>query len=130
MTVENPKYYKDVSVKAYAKLINKSDKTVYKMIKDGLLGANKKAKGYEIRVDSFMLNRCEDINKNMHNMKELIESFELRLKEVEQKLEKKKKNPIQKKKMKPLLKTIKKSPMKKISTKPINKSGKSNGKKK
>jgi hypothetical protein len=125
MTDQKSRYYKDISVKAYAKLINKSDKTVYKMIKDGLIGASKKSKGYVIRVDSFMLNRCEDINKNLHSMKELMASFESRLKELE---EKKKNKPLVKKVLKtakkPIVKTLKKAQKK--TTKTMNKSGKKN----
>jgi len=127
MTATNSKYYKDISVKAYAKLINKSDKTVYKMIKDGLIGANKKAKGYEIRVDSFMLNRCEDINKNMHTMKELMQSFESRLNEIESKTKQKKVvTPLKKSMKKPIMKKV----VKKTAVKSIRKSGKTNGNKK
>jgi len=127
MSVTESKFYKDISVKAYAKLINKSDKTVYKMIKDGLLGAKKKAKGYEIRVDSFMLSRCEDINENIFTMKELMQSFESRLKEVEKKTEKKKVVISTKQgAKKPVMKKV----LKKNTLKPIKKVGKSNGKKK
>lgn len=126
MTDQKSKHHKDISVKAYAKLIDKSDKTVYKMIKDGLIGANKKSKGYVIRVDSFMLNRCEDINKNLHSMKELMASFESRLKDVEAKNQRK---PLAKKIVKavkkPIPKTLKKAP-KKTTAKGPKKSGKNN----
>jgi len=138
MTDVHSKHYKELSVKAYAKLINKSDKTVYKMIKEGLVAARKKDKAYVIRVDNFMLDRCEDMHKHIHTMKELMDSFSFRL----EKLEKKEKNktvkksvlkksvkPLTKTKKKPLVKTGKK-PVKKTLAKPIKKLGKSNGKKK
>jgi len=123
------KQYKDISVKAYAKLINKSDKTVYKMIKEGLIAAKKEDKGYVIRVDNFMINRYEDMNKNLHAMKELLESFELRLAKVEKKETKKPVKPVKKAIKKPLTKTLKKT-AKKTVLKPLKKSGKRNAKKK
>lgn len=134
MTELKSKHYKDISVKAYAKLINKSDKTVYKMIKEGLVAAKKEDKGYVIRVDNFMLNRCEDMNKNLHTMKALMEEFELRLSTIEKKeLKKPAQKKVVKKMLKPLKKTVKKplkKSTKKVLSKPLNKSGKSNGKKK
>lgn len=124
MTDEKSKYHQEISVKAYAELIDKSDKTVYKMIKDGLLEASKKSKGYVIYVDSFMLNRCEDINKNLGSIKERMASFESRLKDVEAK---KKSSPLGKKVVKklkkPIAKTLKKTP-KKTMAKVIKKSEK------
>ncbi len=64
-----------MSVKEYAKLINKSDKTVYKMIKDGLIMAKKEKTGYEVLVDSFLISRCKDINKSLFEMKEGMRLF-------------------------------------------------------
>ncbi|PHR57490.1 MAG: hypothetical protein COA44_05460 [Arcobacter sp.] len=128
------KNYKYITVKAYAKLIDKSDKTVYKMIKDGLVTAKKKEKTYAIRVDNFMLNRCEDITKSLYTMKELMQGFESRLKELEEKSSKKSvlkkikvavKKPIKKGSIK---KSIKKSkllkPKKKITKQSKNSSKK------
>jgi len=111
------KSYKDLSVKAYAKLIAKSDKTVYKMIKDGLLAAKKKDKGYSIRVDNFMLNRCDDITESMCTMKDLMQSFESRLKKLEEGGQKKsmtKKTKLSVKKPLSKMKKSVKSPKKKL----------------
>ncbi|MDF1880169.1 hypothetical protein JHD50_02435 [Sulfurimonas sp. MAG313] len=109
-------HYKDISVKAYAKLIDKSDKTVYKMIKDGLVAAKKKDKGYEIRVDNFMLNRCEDINKSLHTMKTLMNDFSKEVEELKlsvDKIKESNKNSRKKlvlnKKLKPIKKVVKSS---------------------
>lgn len=129
MTELLSKHYKEVSVKAYAKLINKSDKTVYKMIKEGLIAANKKDKGYMIRIDNFMLNRCEDMNKNLDAIKELIESLVTRLEKLEKKemktAKKSVKKPLTKRINKPLKKRVKKT-----VSKPLKKSGKNSGNKK
>jgi len=134
MTELKSKHYKEISVKAYSKLINKSDKTVYKMIKEGLVAAKKEDKGYVIRVDNFMLNRCEDMNKNLYSMKELMESFEVRLAKIEKKEQKSPaKKKVLKKSIKPLKKAVKK-PLKKVAkkavVKPLKKSGKVSGNKK
>lgn len=115
--------FKYVSVKNYASLINKSDKTVYKMIKEGLVAARKGEKGYEVRVDNFMINRSEEINKSLRTMKALIESFELRLDALEKKgvnkdiVEKKLVKPLKKLVKKPLAKPAKKSSAKSNATK-------------
>lgn len=109
MTELDVRHYKEISVKAYAKLINKSDKTVYKMIKEGLVAASKKDKSYMIRVDNFMLDRCEDMQKSIYTMKALMESFSLRLEKIEKKERKTvSKKVTVKKKLKPLKKSIKK----------------------
>jgi len=138
MTELSSKYYKEISVKAYAKLINKSDKTIYKMIKEGLIAAKKKDKAYVIRVDNFMFDRCEDINKSIHTMKELMESFALRLDKMEKSVPKSLlKKTVLKKSVKPLVKSKKKPSLKigkkivkKTVAKPLSQNGKSNGKKK
>lgn len=46
-----------IGLKAYSKLIGKSDKTVYKMIKEGLNAAKKGNNGYEVAVDGYVLER-------------------------------------------------------------------------
>ncbi len=117
-----------LSVKEYAKLINKSDKTVYKMIKEGLIMAKKEKMGYEVLVDSFLISRCNEINKSLRQMKEHItlftkeisalqigsRSLEKRVTELESK--QLKKSVIKKKLLKPLKKVMKK-PIKKTAKK-------------
>lgn len=124
MTELSAKYYKEISVKEYAKLINKSDKTIYKMIKEGLIAARKKDKAYVIRVDNFMFDRCEDMSKNIHSMKALMESFSLRLEKLEKnKTEKTVKKTVSKKSIKPL-KKVKKKPLVKTGKKLMKNNGK------
>ncbi len=124
------KQYKYISVKEYAALINKSDKTVYKMIKDGLVEARKEDKGYEVRVDNFMMSRCDKINQNLQKMSELIERFEERLDNLEKRGVKK--EVVEKKLVKPLQKIVKKPVLKKVkkNSDTSSKKKKSNGTKK
>jgi len=122
-----------LSVKEYASLINKSDKTVYKMIKEGLVGAKKGMNGYEVVVDTYLTSRCKDINKSLFDMQGLIQSFtkeisslktatayfEKRLNELESKSLKK--SVVKKKLLKPLKKVMKKPIRKKLLKKVMSK---------
>lgn len=54
---------KYMSVKAYAELVDKSDKTIYKQIKKGSLDAVKVKKGYQVCVDANMLKRLQKVQK-------------------------------------------------------------------
>jgi hypothetical protein len=107
-----------LSVKEYALLINKSDKTVYKMIKEGLIGAKKGSNGYVVLVDTYLTSRCKDINKNLSEMKALLQSFTKEISSLEKRvknLESKslKKTVVKKKLIKPLRKSVKKTVLKK-----------------
>lgn len=44
-----------ISVKRYSELIDKSDKTVYKMIQKGKINAAKVKKGYKVEIDPYLL---------------------------------------------------------------------------
>lgn len=48
---------KHLSVKAYAKLVDKSDKTIYRQITKGTISAVKVRKGFHVCVDPNMLKR-------------------------------------------------------------------------
>jgi excisionase family DNA binding protein len=58
-----------LDVKAYAKLIGKSKKTVYKMIKNGFLPASKEGKSYKVAVDTNMTARHEETKEKINSMK-------------------------------------------------------------
>ncbi|MBU1642124.1 helix-turn-helix domain-containing protein [bacterium] len=58
-----------LEVKAYAKLIGKSKKTVYKMIKNGFLPASKEGKSYKVAVDTNMTARHEATKEKINSMK-------------------------------------------------------------
>lgn len=121
-----------ISVKAYADLIGKSDKTVYKMIKDGLVAAKKGKSGYEVVVDTFIHERSDDINKELGNLRETVKDLAKRIEKLESMSVKKKTVP--KKIGVPVKKTLKKSvakaplkkkPLKKVVKKSSIKSPKS-----
>jgi len=123
-----------LSVKEYAILINKSDKTVYKMIKNGLVGVTKGKNGFEVVVDIYLTSRCKDINKSLLEIQGLMQVFtkeisslktttayfEKRLKELESKSLKKR--VLKKKLLKPLKKVMKKPVLKKSVKKVLSKS--------
>jgi len=48
---------KYMSVKAYAALVDKSDKTIYKQIQKGTLDSMRVKKGYKVCVDTNLLKR-------------------------------------------------------------------------
>ncbi len=58
-----------LEVKAYAKLIGKSKKTVYKMIKNGFLPATKEGKSYKVAVDTNMTAKHEETKEKISRMK-------------------------------------------------------------
>ncbi len=74
-----------ITVKEYAGLIGKSDKTVYKMIKDGLIRVNKEEKKYRVVVDTFLHKRFKDMNRNLLQMQEVVLNLEKRLAKLEEK---------------------------------------------
>jgi len=99
-----------VSVKEYAKMIDKSDKSIYKMIKDGLVASTKDGKKIQILVDENMIFKIDKTCKKL-------DVLELRIKNLEDivfKLSEKKKVIVKKKK--PILKS-----MKKVVKKPLKK---------
>ena len=119
-----------ISVKAYANLIGKSDKTVYKMIKDDLVVAKKGKHGYEVVVDSYILEHYNDMNKEFSLLTKVVDALDKRLKTLEstsmtKKTAVKKATPMTKKVLKkapvksktistkkPLKKIVKKAPTK------------------
>ena len=64
-----------VSVKEYAAVINRSESTVYRMIKKGTLEAKKGKKGFEILIDLSQLKcytkQCKEMKKLKAQVKEL-----------------------------------------------------------
>lgn len=53
-------HVKYLSVKEYAKLIGKSNKTVYKMIDDGFVAATKEGKTLKVMVDTNLLKKYDE----------------------------------------------------------------------
>ncbi len=109
-----------LSVKAYSDLIRKSDKTVYKMIKDGLITAKKGKNGYEVVVDTYVLEGYNEIHKEVNELKGL-------LKELDKRLEKLESKPVKKRALvkKAIAKAPKvKKPLKKVPKKTLKKSNK------
>lgn len=120
-----------ISVKAYGDLIGKSDKTVYKMIKDGLVAAKKGKSGYEIIVDTNIREQSDDINKELGKLRETVKNLAKRIEKLESMSVKKK--TVSKKVSVPVKKTLKKSiakaplkkkPLKKVVKKSSIKSSK------
>jgi len=116
-----------LGVKAYSNLIGKSDKTVYKMIKDGLIAAKKGKNGYEVIVDSYILEGYNDMHKELNELKSLLNDLDKRLQKLESKSVNKK-APL-KKVNKPVKKAVAKAPqvkkpLKKVLKKKVKKSTK------
>ena len=121
-----------LSVKEYAKLINKSDKTVYKMIKEGLVNAKKEKNEYAVLIDAYLIARYQDINKSLSEIKVMMALltkeisslqsasayFEKRVKALE--ANSLKKTVVKKRLIKPVNKLVKK-PILRKSTKKIAK---------
>jgi hypothetical protein len=66
-----------MSVKAYAELVEKSDKTIYKQITKGTVRAVKVEKGFRVCVDPNML-------KRMHRLEDALEEAKSALKLLEE----------------------------------------------
>ncbi len=114
-----------MGVKAYAKLIEKNEKTVYKMIKDGLLLTQKEQGKIQIMVDKNLIKILERTQLALQECKSMLLSIE----EASETLKKPAKNklatkPIPKKSSVKMKKPIKTKPLKKSlkkSTKPLKK---------
>ena len=127
---------KTMGVKAYAELIERNEKTVYKMIKDGLLLTQKEQGKIQIMVDKNLIKILERTQLALEECKSILLSIEeasetlkkptrskLATKPIPKKSSLKMKKPI---KTKPLKKSLKKStkPLKKQVNKVLTKSTK------
>ena len=108
---------KYMSVKVYAELVEKSDKTIYKQIKNGSLEAVRVKKGYQVCVDANMLKRLKKISRALEEAQHALKTVK---EEIDAKSEKKAPAPTAPKKsgtgqrVKPVQKkNIKKTPLKK-----------------
>lgn len=72
---------KEVSVKAYAALIGKSEKTVYKMIKKEDIDVFKRDGIYQIRVDRNLLKVIDRTQRALEEAKAVLASIESTVKE-------------------------------------------------
>ena len=63
-----------MSVKTYAELVDKSDKTIYKQIKNGSLEAVRVKKGYQVCVDANMLKRLKKLSKALDEARTALKS--------------------------------------------------------
>ena len=112
-------------VKAYAKLIERNERTVYKMIKDGLLLTQKEEGKIQIMVDKNLIKILERTQLALQECKTILLSIE----EASETLKKPSKNkvatkPLPKKSSVKMKKTVKTKPLKrslKKSTKPLKK---------
>lgn len=66
---------KSFSVKAYAELIGKSEKTVYKMIKSGSVDAYKYDGKFLIHVDPNLLKTLQRVQDECDELKRLLEQL-------------------------------------------------------
>jgi excisionase family DNA binding protein len=96
---------KYMSVKTYAEMVDKSDKTIYKQIKKGSLEAVRVKKGYQVCVDANMLKRLTKMEKALAEAKEELNALQ------EEKDETRQKTSVPKKKVSK--KSDKKTPLKK-----------------
>jgi hypothetical protein len=67
---------KHLSVKAYAELVDKSDKTIYKQITKGTISAVKTKKGFQVCVDANMLKRMSKLEKALEEAKSALKTLE------------------------------------------------------
>ena len=125
---------KTMGVKAYAKLIERNEKVVYKMIKDGILSTHKEQGKIQITVDKNLIKILERTQLALEECKSILLSIE----KASEALRKPSKNKVVTKstpkkrnlkmktsvKTKPLKKSLKKStkPLKKRVKKVLTKS--------
>ncbi len=110
-------------VKAYAKLIERNEKTVYKMIKDGMLLTHKEQGKIQIMVDKNLIKILERTQLALEECKTMLLSIDEASKTLRQP-SKNKTKPLPKKSSVKMKKTIKTKPLKKSlkkSTKPLKK---------
>jgi hypothetical protein len=74
-----------MSVKAYAELVDKSDKTIYKQIKKGSLGSVRVKKGYRVSVDTNMLKRIKRLEIALEEAKTQLKYMEKETREAAKK---------------------------------------------
>jgi len=67
---------KRMTVKVYAELVGKSEKTVYKMIKNKTVDAAKEDGKYRIRVDKNLLRVIDRTQKALEEAKAVLRSIE------------------------------------------------------
>lgn len=67
---------KYLNVKAYADLVEKSDKTIYKQIKKGTIEAVRVKKGYQVCVDTNMLKRLQKMERALEEAKSVLKAME------------------------------------------------------
>lgn len=115
MSDKKSKPTQKLGVKAYSELIGKSDKTVYKMIKDGLLPVKKGKSGFEVIVDAYVVEAYSGIKKELAAVSDLVKELSKRLSKVEANNLKKK--TLIKKVNSPVKKSVKKTVSKSVSKK-------------
>ena len=67
---------KYMSVKAYAELVEKSDKTIYKQIKKGSIDSIRVKKGYRVCVDANMLKRMKKLEAALQAADKVLKTIE------------------------------------------------------
>lgn len=116
-----------MSVKEYAKLIGKNEKTVYKMIKDEVITTKKENGKHRINVDKNLLKVIERAQQALQEAKAILLNIEKASEQIKKPAKRVAKKSIPKKKavkkstkaiVKPLKKSVKKSakPLKKSTT--------------
>lgn len=123
---------KYLSVKEYANLIGKSNKTVYKMIDDGFVAATKEGKILRVAVDTNILKKYDASMEYVREILKELTQLKKRVSELESKKKKtvvkksvvKNKTPLKKVKKAPLKKSTKKVPLKKTTKKVVKKATK------
>lgn len=100
---------KVLSVKEYANLVNKSDKSIYKLVKNSKIESRLNGKKIEILVDENLYNSLKKMSFSLNALSEKVEFLEKRLTKIEEAL--KPKIVVKK------TRSIKKVPIKKVSTK-------------
>jgi hypothetical protein len=122
---------KHLSVKAYAELVGKSDKTIYKQINRGTINAVKVKKGFQVSVDANMLKRICKLETALEEAKIALKRLEEKKKDAKSTetaastAAPKKKSAAQRLKpavRKPLPKPVKKSVRKPVAKKTLKKS--------
>ncbi len=107
-----------MSVKEYAKLIGKNEKTVYKMIKDEVIATKKENGKHRINVDKNLLKVIERAQQALQEAKAILLNIEKASEQIKKPAKKVSKSVV--KKTVPKKKTVKKST--KAIVKPLKKS--------
>lgn len=77
---------KVLSVKEYSNLVNKSDKSIYKLVKNNKIDSRLNGKKIEILVDENLYNSLKEMSFSFNKLSEKMDLLEKRLTKVEEAL--------------------------------------------